>query len=186
MESITRMLAIDPAIQYLLAIALAAIFGASGAMKLADVEMFESSVANYLLLPLWMEKPFAWTVPLAECACAAGLLSAATRALAAMGLLLLLGMFSGAIAINLLRGRTNIDCGCFGPALRQGLSARLLVRNVLLMIVAGLVEAPAIARPLEWIDFVTIAMGAATLVVLYASANYAIGNAPRTRVLEMI
>ena len=72
--------AIDPAISALCAVALAAIFVWSGAMKLADVEMFEGAVANYRLLPRRMEKTFARAVPLCECACAAGLLFASTRA----------------------------------------------------------------------------------------------------------
>jgi len=36
------------------------------------------------------------------------------------------------------------------------------------------------------VDFVTIACGAVTLMILYFSANYAIANAPRTRALEML
>jgi Methylamine utilisation protein MauE len=177
---------IDPAIEYLLAFALAAVFGASGAMKLADLEMFEGAVANYRLLPHWLDKPFAYALPFCECACAAGLLFGPARAAAAAGLAGLLAMFTGAIGINLARGRTNIDCGCFGPALRQELSGWLVVRNLALIALAVALLAPVGARAIESIDLVTIAFGAASMVVLYAGANYAIGNAPRTRALEML
>jgi hypothetical protein len=178
--------ALDPAVGLLLAIALAVIFAWSAATKLSDVEMFEGAVANYRLVPRGMEKPLAWAVPLCECACAAGALFPLTRALAAVGVMLLLCVFTGAIAINLIRGRTNIDCGCFGPVLRQDLSAWLLVRNAALIALAALVATPPGTRPIEWVDSVTIGMGAATLVLLYASANYALGNAPRTRALEAL
>jgi len=178
--------AIDPAVSVLLATALAAIFAWSGAIKLSDVEMFEGAVANYRLIPRCAEKQFAWAVPLCECACAAGLLLPSTRPLAAVGLSLLLCLFTGAIAINLIRGRTNIDCGCFGPALRQDLSAWLLARNAVLIVLAALVAMPPGARPIEWVDYVTIGFGAATLVTFYASANYALGNAPRTHALEAL
>lgn len=180
------MTAIDPAIRGLCAFSLALIFGASGVMKLRDLEMFEGSLANYQLAPMWMEKPLAYLLPTVECASAAGLLMASTRALAAAGLLALLTIFTGAIAINLARGRTNIDCGCFGPALRQELSGWLLLRNLFLMLLAVLALLPESSRALESLDVVTIVLGAMTLVILYASANFAIGNAPKTRALQMM
>jgi methylamine utilization protein MauE len=180
------MQSIDPAIGDLLAVALALIFGASGVLKVRDSDAFAGAVANYRLLPAWAEPPFARALPLAECACAAGLLFGATRAASAIGLIALLGLFTGAITINLLRGRTDIDCGCFGPALRQPLSGWLLARNAALMIIAVAVALPASARDLQGLDRITIGLGAATLTILYVSANYAIGNLPRTRELEMI
>ena len=180
------MTAIDPAIRGLCAFSLALIFGASGAMKLRDLEMFEGSLANYQLAPAWLEKPLAYLLPIIECAAAAGLLMTSTRALAGATLLALLTIFTGAIAINLARGRTNIDCGCFGPALRQELSGWLPLRNLFLMILAAVVILPERGRATESLDVVTIVLGAITLVVLYASANFAIGNAPKTRALEMM
>jgi uncharacterized membrane protein len=178
------MLEIDPAIRDLLAGSLALIFGASGVMKIRDLEMFEGSVANYQLLPASLEKLFAYLLPILEFACAIGLMASATRGAAALGLLMLLVIFSGAIGINLMRGRTNIDCGCFGPLLRQELSGWLLLRNVFLMILAAAILLPENGRLIEPLDLVTIVLGAATLVVLYASANFAIGNAPKTCALE--
>ena len=178
------MTGIDPAIGGLCAFALALIFTASGSMKLRDLEMFQGSVANYRLMPVWMEKPLTYIVPTIECAGAIGMLFVSTRTIAATTLLALLMIFSGAIAINLLRGRTNIDCGCFGPALRQELSGWLLARNLALMFVATLALLPRNGRHLEWFDQVTILLGALTLVILYASANFAIANAPRTHALE--
>ncbi len=175
---------IDPAISGLCALSLTLIFGASGIIKLRDIETFEGSVANYQLTPTSMEKPLAYLIPIAECGSAAGLLLTSTRALAASMLLVLLTMFSVAIAINLARGRTNIDCGCFGPALRQELSGWLLIRNLFLMILTAVVIFPTSGRAIESIDVVTIVLGALTLVTLYASANFAIGNAPKIRALE--
>jgi uncharacterized membrane protein len=178
------MLEIDPAIRDLLGASLALIFGASGVMKFRDLEMFEGAMANYQLLPRSLEKPFAYFIPLLEFACAAGLMFSKTRAASATGLLILLLLFTGAIGINLMRGRVNIDCGCFGPLLRQELSGWLLLRNVFLMILAAAMLLPENGRVIERLDFATIVLGAATMVILYASANFAIGNAPKTRALE--
>jgi len=175
---------IDPAIRNLCAIALALIFGASGAIKLRDVEMFEGSLANYRLAPIWMEKPLAYVFPLLECAGALGLLVHSQRTTAATLLLALLIAFTGAIAINLARGRRNIDCGCFGPALRQELSGWLLARNTFLMIIATVTLLSPNGRALEPLDIVAVVVGAMVMVTLYASANIAIANAPKLRALE--
>jgi hypothetical protein len=175
---------IDPAIGGLCALSLALIFGASGFIKLRDIETFEGSLANYQLAPTSMEKLLAYLLPMLECTAAVGLLLASTRAEAASMVLALLVVFTGAIGINLARGRTDIDCGCFGPALRQELSGWLLLRNVFLMILATMVILPTSGRAIESIDLVTIVLGALTLVILYASANIAIGNAPKIRALE--
>jgi hypothetical protein len=175
---------IDPAISGLCAFSLALIFGASGVMKLRDVEAFEGSLANYQLAPTSLEKPLAYLLPIFECIAAAGLLLASTRVAAASMALALLVVFTGAIGINLARGRTNIDCGCFGPALRQELSGWLLLRNLFLMMLATTVILPTSGRAIESIDLVTIVLGGLTLVILYASANFAIGNAPKIRALE--
>jgi uncharacterized membrane protein YphA (DoxX/SURF4 family) len=177
---------IDPAIADLAGMALAAIFAASGAMKLADLDLFESALANYRLVPRMVEKPIAILMPILECACAAAVLLPVTRRAGAVGILALLGVFTGAIAINLARGRTDIDCGCFGPALRQELSAWMLLRNAALAGLAVAALMPAAARSIVWLDWFTIALGAAAVVVLYFGANYAIGNAPRTRALEAL
>ena len=178
------MMHIDPAIRDLLAGSLALIFGASSIMKIRDLEMFEGSVANYQLLPISLEKPVAYLMPILEFVCAAGLIISKTRVAAAIGLIMLLVLFTGAVGINLMRGRTDIDCGCFGPALRQQLSGWLLIRNLFLMILAAAILFPENGRVIEPLDLATIVLGAATMVILYASANFAIGNAPKTHALE--
>jgi len=165
------------------AAAAAAIFAASGALKFYDVESFRGAVTNYRLIPEWMATPFAWIAPVIECAAALGLLLRPIRASAALVLIVLLTIFTGAIAINLARGRTDIDCGCFGPALRQRLSAWLLLRNGALFALLALALAPTVARAMNLLDFATVAMAAATIVVLYAAANYLIANAPGLRAL---
>src|SRR5271166_1961631 len=151
-STVSDVTGIDPAIRGLCAFSLALIFGASGVMKLRDLEMFEGSLANYQLVPMWAEKPLSYVLPIIECAAAAGLMVASTRTMAASMLLALLTIFTGAIAINLVRGRTNIDCGCFGPALRQELSGWLLLRNLFPMILAAVVILPESVRAIESLD----------------------------------
>src|SRR5712671_5269261 len=125
---------IDPVLGWMAAAAAAAIFAASGALKFYDLETYRGAVTNYRLIPEWLATPFAWTAPVIESA-------------AALGLIVLLGVFTGAIAINLARGRTDIDCGCFGPALRQRLSWWLLLRNGALFALLAIALLPMGARP---------------------------------------
>ncbi len=174
---------IDPVIGWMAAAAAAAIFAASGALKFYDLEVFRGAVTNYRLIPEWLATPFAWTAPMIESAAALGLLLSPLRASAALVLIVLLGVFTGAIVINLVRGRTDIDCGCFGPALRQRLSWWLLARNGALCVLLAIALTPAGARPMDFLDLATAAMAAATVVVLYTAANYLIANAPGLRAL---
>lgn len=174
---------IDPVLGWMAVAAAAAIFAASGALKFYDLEAFRGAVTNYRLIPEWLATPFAWTAPVIESAAALGLLLTPIRASAALVLVLLLSVFTGAIAINLARGRTDIDCGCFGPALRQRLSWWLLLRNGALFALLAIALAPAGARPMDFFDLATVAMAASTVVVLYAAANYLIANAPGLRAL---
>jgi uncharacterized membrane protein len=177
------MLQIDPVLAWMAAAAAAVIFAASGALKFYDLEAFRGAVTNYRLIPEAFATPFAWTAPVIECAAALGLLLSPIRASAALVLIALLGVFTGAIVINLARGRTDIDCGCFGPALRQRLSWWLLVRNGALFALLAIALIPASARPMSFLDLATAGMAAATVVVLYTAANYLIANAPGLRAL---
>jgi Methylamine utilisation protein MauE len=176
----------DPALTWTVTLALSTLFGASAAMKFAGLERFAAALDNYRILPLAFVAPAAWSIPAWEALAAIGLLFAATRTGAAILTAALLAVFSVAIAVNLARGRREIDCGCFGRALRQPLSGSLLIRNAALFALAAAVMVPAQIRPLHAIDFVTIVFGSATLIVLYASMNYLLANAPWVRELERL
>jgi len=174
---------IDPVVGWMAVGAAAAIFAASGGLKFYDLEAFRGAVVNYRLLPEWLATPFAWTAPIIESAAALGLLLASIRASAALVLIVMLTVFTAAIVINLARGRTDIDCGCFGPALRQRLSWWLMLRNAALFVLLAIALLPMGARTMGLLDFATASMAAATMIVLYTAANYLIANAPGLRAL---
>jgi uncharacterized membrane protein YphA (DoxX/SURF4 family) len=176
---------IDPAITWFAALALAAIFAASAIMKLADLDEFRGALENYRIAPSRIAPILTFLIPIAEFAGAAMIIIPATRADAAALLLALIAIFTAAIAINLIRGRLYIDCGCFGPALRQKISWWLVARNAALAILAIVVMTPEFERQLEILDGATIALGAITTITLYAAVNYLLANAPRLAALEM-
>lgn len=111
---------------------LAVIFLAAGVSKLRALDTFEGVVHNFRLLPESAARPVAYTLPIVELGVAMALLIPMSRTYAAWLVAGLLGVFTLAVVINLLRGRREIDCGCFSSELKQKLSWWLVSRNVVL------------------------------------------------------
>lgn len=175
---------LDPLVVVLSQVSLAIIFALSAAGKLRAPDEFLGVVENYRLLPEAAVRPVACALPLVEAAVALGLLAGPTRPHAAAGALGLLALFSAAIAVNLARGRREIDCGCFGPLLRQRLSWWLVGRNGLLaLMAAACLPGAAAPRPLAWLDLVTAIAAAIALTALYLSASYLLSAAPSAAAL---
>lgn len=120
----------------------------AGARKLRAPREHAAYIDAYELLPDSRGRLVLVPLALAEVTAACALVIESTRdAGAALSLLLLL-IYSAAIAINLWRGRVDIDCGCSGVASR--LSGWLLLRNSILMLCAVLVigiAAPETEQP---------------------------------------
>jgi uncharacterized membrane protein YphA (DoxX/SURF4 family) len=111
-------------------------------------------VANYRLLPERLAAPAAWAIVGLECMTALSLVSGALLAAGAALAIVLLGGFALAMAVNLARGRREIDCGCFQSGLRQRLSAALVARNLILAacLTPLLAAGGTGATPLQWVD----------------------------------
>ncbi len=164
----------DPVVDVVLRAALALLFASAARHKLRDLAGFRGVLQAYRLLP---ERLVAVTAPVVvgiELGLAAALVLPATRSLAGLGAAALLTAYSFAIAINLARGRRAIDCGCGGPGARQPISEWLVLRNALLTGAALFTLAPAAARPLLWVDWLT---GVGGLVVIAAGWTAAHGLA---------
>ena len=172
-------MSLDPTLVLAAALVLAAVFGTAGPPKLAARDAFAGVLANYRLLPDRLVTPVALVLPGLEIAVALGLLLPATRPPAALGACLLLLLFAAAMAVNLLRGRSDIDCGCAIGLLRERIGWPLVARNLLLAVVALLLAwGRPVARALEWLDFVSIAAALASLLLLHAAAGRLFGLAP--------
>jgi hypothetical protein len=161
---------IDPAIGLLLCAAMALLFGSAAVYKLRDFRGFKEVFAAYEVAP--GRSTLALTVPLAELAVAVGLLFDESRLYAiAMGVVLLLS-YAAAIAINVRRGRTDLACGCGGPAAeRRPIAAWMVWRNILLALVLAVELVPWSERPLGFTDAVTVVFGLLCLSMLYLSAE---------------
>ncbi len=120
---------------------------AAGAAKLGSGREFAAVVRNYRLLPNALVKWVAYAVPVAEIVVAVGLLTGYGLGTAATGAALLFALFAGAIAVNLLRGRRHITCGCFGGGKGDVLTWGLVLRNLTLTCAAAVVWLTAAVAP---------------------------------------
>ena len=124
---------------------LAAVFAVAAVTKLADREGTKKAVIAFGT-PERLAAPLAILLPLAELAVAGLLLPATTAVYGAVGALVLLAVFSIAIAVSLARGRTP-DCHCFGQLHSEPASWKTLVRNGALAVVAVVALAGSMAEP---------------------------------------
>lgn len=112
----------------------ALVFGVAVLGKLRHRDEFIGVVANYRLAPSSTAAAAAWLVIALELLVVLALISGVGVVAGAALAIFLLCFFAGAIGINLVRGRTAIDCGCFQSALRQRLSPALIVRNLVVAV----------------------------------------------------
>lgn len=173
------MTAVDPAVQLIVRAALSMLFAWAALHKIRDAPAFRTALATYALLPGNWTVPAATLLTAAEATVVAALWIPGLDRAGAGGAAALLLLYAGAISLNLLRGRREIDCGCAGAARRQPLSAWLVARNVAIAAAALAATLPAATRPLKWVDAVTIVAGVAASVLLHAAAEALLATAPR-------
>lgn len=162
---------LDPVIHMILIMAVALVFLNSAWHKLSSRSTFREQLADYHILPVRLLPVTALLLPALELVGIILFISTFTHAMGTTILVALTLLYTAAIALNLYRGRTEMDCGCFGGDMQQPISAQLLLRNMVLLgfILSTLLEVSA--RPLLWLDWLTAGFGMAVLTVFYATAN---------------
>ncbi len=171
--------ALDPVLARACGAAIAVVLLTGAWQKLRDMAVFEASVDLYRLLPDGLVPLFARGFPLLEALAGTALLFDSTRASGLLLSVAALGVATGGVVLNLLRGHTNIDCGCGGADGHTTLSWALPARNAVLLLVAVLGGQDGSGRALMWIDYLSVAGGTLALVGLYATANQLMANHPR-------
>jgi hypothetical protein len=170
---------LDPAIQLVLRLAGALLFLAAAAHKLREPADFRAALLGYRLLPPRAVPLAAGALAALEGAAGVALLlpaGAPAGALAGAGLL---AVYGGAIAVNLRRGRRDIDCGCGGPGGRRPLGWALVARNAVLIAGLGASTLPLAERAISTLDLLSIPAAVAALALLYAAADVALANQAR-------
>ena len=140
-------------------------FASAAWHKLSGLAEFRGALSAYRLLPEWAVGSAAVALVVLETSIALALLARFEGA--SLAEFLLLGAYSAAMLVNLLRGRRWIDCGCGGPG--QPISYALVIRNAVLMGVC-LLTAPG-AASLGALGAFTVLAASLTGLHLYAGVN---------------
>ncbi len=168
----------DPALVLLLRAALALLFSVAAVHKARALREFRAVVGAYRLLPAGLVAPAAIALPAVETAVATALCTPRLGGAGLLGAAALLLLYAGAMAVNLARGRRDLDCGCLGPARRRPIGPGLVARNLALAAAAlGGAAAPGL-RPLVWVDAVTVGAGTVALAALWVAAERLAAHAP--------
>lgn len=169
---------LDPIFILASALTLAVLLASAATHKVRAPARFAKQLADYQLLSDSAVRPLARVIPLVEWMVAFALLIPASRGGAALAAGGLIALYALAIAINLWRGRRDIDCGCAGPDQAQPLRPLLLLRNSALVGLALLAGVTPVARDLGVFDsFVSVA-ATAVLLLVYAAADGLLANSP--------
>jgi hypothetical protein len=173
-------MALDAWVSFTLALAFSTLLLVAAGQKLKDLNAWLAAVADYQLLPLRLTTPVGMLLVAMEVVIAVGLLLTPVRALAAAfgGALWLL--FALALAINLLRGRTRIDCGCLGAGSGRGIAWWMVVRNLVLMGLVGLLALPTAHAPLSVWEIAAAVTLVASAALLYPVLDVVMMPRPAT------
>ena len=166
---------IDPAVDALLAGAFALLFASAALHKWRDPGRFAAAFRAYGVVPPALAG-VALLVPVLELAIAAALLAARSRRGAAAAGAALLLAYAAAIAVNIGRGRRDLDCGSGGPRERRPIGAWMVWRNITLAALLGALLLPRAQRPLGAADAVTIGAGTAVAALLYMCVEVLLGR----------
>jgi len=129
------------------------IFAQAGLHKLqpANGLYYADLIAQYLNLQAYVDhnkkaraqlKMFAMGIGIFEVILALALVIPSTRAVAAMLAIVVLMSYGLLMALQIIQGKKNLDCGCMGPAGQINISGSLLLRNGTFALLAYLCFSP--------------------------------------------
>jgi uncharacterized membrane protein YphA (DoxX/SURF4 family) len=110
-----------------LLVGLTLVFG--GSLKLGDLNGFAKLVNQYRVLPPFASTLLGRALPIIEILLGTGIILSLAEPWVSLSGSLLFILFSAAVAVNLLRKRSHLPCGCFGARNRQQLSSSIIYRN---------------------------------------------------------
>jgi len=171
---------VDPIVVIVAQLAVAWLFCHAALHKLRAFAGFRATLQGYRLLPTRAVPAAAGALVICEAAVALG--AAVGQKHALLGGAGLLALYGLAMAINLVRDRELLDCGCGGPP--QPISWYLVPRNGLLAGVALLALFPSTGRALGFVDGLIVGVALLALAALYATAQAA--HAARAELEEWV
>ncbi len=152
------------------------LFIVGGGQKLSDLHSFQHALEEYKVLPASWSALASLLIPLTEVLAGLAVLIPSVRSPALMVLAVLLAAYTAAIAINILRGRADLDCGCAGPGQKQTINAWLLGRNIVLLSMALLSASVSAVAAIGLLSWGFAFLGATLTVLIYHVVNQLIAN----------
>jgi len=159
-----------------LALFLAWLFAQAAIHKFRAPEVYRQLVAVYLDTAA-VGRSTVWMIASVELALALMLLLPISRYAGLAGSALMLLAYSGLMALQLLRGRKDIQCGCAGPASTATITPSLVVRNLVCCLLALAAMAPAVVVSPGLIGAGMSGFIAAFSILIYLSSEQMISNA---------
>ncbi len=178
-------------ISFVLRFLLVSIFLRAALHKISHYREFSAQLAAYQLLPRPLLSAFALFLILLEGFLALSLFIGGWVYSSFIAAALLI-VYATAMALNLVRGNDDLDCGCSGPAgspsgfssgETQTISWTLVVRNCILVIfaLATAIPIPFLSHHLSIQELGTIALASIAVIFIYSSIEQAIVNQQRSR-----
>lgn len=170
---------LDPLILKLISIGFGLLFLLAAVHKFSTAQQFRIILEEYQVMPRVLAGVVARIVPLVEVVLSVGWFTGFRPGLVAISSAALLGVYTGAIGINLLRGRIHIGCGCGVAGSTDGdqqLSSGLILRNSVLIAIALVAVTPTTVRAFAVIDYVTLVTTLLASALLYMAANQLLAN----------
>ncbi len=170
---------IAPPLLLMLRFSFALLLGAAASHKLRDLARFRAVLVDYDVLPAAVARAAAPALAIFEAAIAVLLATGVAMHVAAASASALMLVYAAAIHTNVTRGRTDLDCGCMGPAARVPVSSALVVRNLALAAAAAAMLAPASARATHWVDVASAFAATLALSAAWMASERMLALAPR-------
>lgn len=177
---------LDPQIFRCIALGFGLLFILASAHKLGDRSRFSAIVSEYRVMPASLVPAAAFVIPVSELLVGSlwivSVFSLQTGPALPLFSSALLTVYGLAIAINLVRGRTHIDCGCSFSSSHtdsgsgQLLSVGLVVRNLCLAGVSLVTLLEASGRSLTRVDHGLLLLITLALLLFYAAFNQLLMN----------
>jgi Methylamine utilisation protein MauE len=158
------------------------LFALAGVHKLRSPAYYVDLLASYFpslpASPAWLVAP----VAALELAIAALLIFPQTLGLGLLGCAAVLCIYAIAMALQIWRGKSDMACGCAGPASNLSVSPALVIRNLLcatlaLCSFALLIQAQTASVEAGLVGYGLSAFVAGFMIVLYLCSDQLIANA---------
>jgi hypothetical protein len=167
---------LDPIYSHIVALLVTFVFAHAATHKVMEYTRHVGIVADYQVMPAQFVPLLAPLIIILEFSAAILALLPATRStglILAVGLLL---VYLLSIGLNLLRGRTSIDCGCGWGSQKHPISGWLLIRNLLFIIIILPTLLPLANRTLHLADWILVAFASSAVIAVYYIGDVLIAN----------